>query len=370
MRRRLFILIAPLVVLLLILGPLRDPILRIPFVQRTIFRYGFQAGVAAARVRRDMVAALELRVVLCGTASPMPSPTRAGPCALVIAANHMWLIDTGGGSIRNLMLWRLPLDRLAGVLLTHFHSDHIEDLGEANMQSWVAGRSAPLAVYGGPGVARVVQGFDDAYAQDSDYRVAHHGKALLPPDAGVMVSHEVGSAPGVPLREGETTPVLAQDGLKITAIGVNHFPVVPAYGYRFDYGGRSVVISGDTRKSPPLAIAARGADVLVHEAQQSELLQQAHTLAAADGLPRLAKIFNDVQSYHTTPDQAGEIANAAGARLLILTHLTPPLPAFFAGPAFLGMAARTRAGGTLLGYDGLMVSLPTGSTAINVTRLN
>jgi ribonuclease Z len=339
-------------------------VLAMPEVEAFLFRRGFAANQARNEAVRAMVDAKELRVLLCGTASPLPNASRAGPCTAIIAGGHIWMVDAGGGGMRNLVLWHLPTERLAGVLLTHFHSDHIEDLGEANLQSWVAGRQAPLPVYGGPGVTDVVQGFTQAYLHDTGYRVAHHGADALPPDDEKMVPHEIGSAPGTPLAEGETAVVLDQDGLKITAIGVNHFPVVPAYAYRFDYGGRSVVVSGDTKESLPLATAAKGTDVLVHEAMQNDLLKLAHQMLADSNMPRLAKMSNDIQTYHTTPDQAANIANLAGAKLLVLTHLTPALPDFLMGPAFMRLVHKVRPEGTVVGRDGLLVSLPGGTQEV------
>src|SRR3546814_15847698 len=76
---------------------------------------------------------------------------------------------------------RMPGERINGVLFTHFHSDHIGDLGEFNLQTWGAGRPTPLQVYGPEGVARVVTGFQEAYALDAGYRTAHHGADFLPP---------------------------------------------------------------------------------------------------------------------------------------------------------------------------------------------
>jgi len=368
-RRILFVGAGAVVVLGLLLGPVRHALLRMPAVQSRLFARGLARNLDANAAGTAMVNANELRVVLCGTASPIPNAGRAGPCAAVIAAGKIWMVDVGGGSWRNLMLWHLPGDHLTAVLLTHFHSDHIEDLGEVNLESWVAGRPTALPVYGGPGVAEVVDGFLAAYAHDTSYRIAHHGAEMLPPDREKMIPHVIETAPGVPLHEGQTALVLDQDGMKITAIGVNHTPVSPAYAYRFDYGGRSVVISGDTRASPAFATAVAGVDVMVHEAQANDLLQQAQGILAARGNTRLAKLSGDIQSYHTTPAQAAGIANQAGAKLLILTHLTPPLPAFFAEPAFMTEVERVRPSGSLLGHDGLMVSLPAASDALDVSDL-
>lgn len=369
MSRKLVWLAICAAVALAILFPLRVALLRDASVQAWLFRQGMTRNLDAIAARARLVEEPELRVVLCGTASPVPNATRAGPCAMVIAAGKLWLVDAGGGGWRNIMLWHFPGEKLAAVLLTHFHSDHIEDLGEVNLQSWIAGRPAPLAVYGGPGVSDVVQGFQVAYAHDTEYRIAHHGGAMLPPDLAHMVPHTVESVPGVPLHEGQTATVLDQDGLRITAVGVNHAPVSPAYAYRFDYLGRSLVISGDTRASPAFATAIAGADVLVHEAQQNTLVREAHDIMAQHDNPRMAKLLNDIQSYHTTPEQAAQIANQAGARLLVLTHLTPPLPDFLAEPAFMAPVERVRPSGSLLGRDGLMVSLPQNSQASSIDYL-
>ncbi|MYF04588.1 MAG: MBL fold metallo-hydrolase, partial [Holophagales bacterium] len=97
-----------------------------------------------------------LHVVICGSGSPLPSAERAGPCTAVIAGGRMFLIDVGPGSTENLRLWGLPMGSLAGVLLTHFHSDHIGELGEVVFASWTGGRAVPLDVYGPVGVEQVV----------------------------------------------------------------------------------------------------------------------------------------------------------------------------------------------------------------------
>ncbi len=300
----------------------------------------------------------ELSVLLCGTGSPLPDRSRAGPCALIAAGGDYYLVDAGLDSARNLMLWQIPLDRIRGVFLTHMHSDHIAELGEIRLQTWVAGRNAPLKVYGPPGIETVVAGFNEAYALDSGYRTAHHGAAFLPPGAAAL------AAVPLPLGNADARVMMLAGGLKVTAIRVNHGPVKPAYGYRFDYNGRSVVISGDTSPDENLARAARGADVLVHEALSPELVAiLGHALQAA-GRVRTAKIMHDIPGYHTSPVDAARIANEAHVRFLVYTHLLPVLPDAIAERAFLRGVSGVRPAGVTLGQDGLLVRLPPHSAEI------
>jgi ribonuclease Z len=305
----------------------------------------------------------ELSVLLCGTGSPLPDPRRAGPCALIGAGDRLYIVDTGIGAARNLLLWRLSLNKVAGIFITHLHSDHIGELGEMRLQTWVAGRRERLKVYGPPGIERVVAGFNEAYAIDSGYRTAHHGADFLPPAAAGLV------AVPIDLGGAGTKSALDSDGLEVTAIRVNHGPVKPAYGYRFDFAGRSVTISGDTKADENLAHAARGSDVLVHEGLSPALTKVFEDAALAAGRPRPAKIFHDIPGYHTTPVEAARIANEAHAKLLVFTHLLPILPNAIAERAFLDGVSDVRPQGVVLGHDGLIVRLPGHSTRIEQDTL-
>jgi ribonuclease Z len=160
------------------------------------------------------------------------------------------------------------------------------------------------------------------------------------------------------------------NGLKVTAIRVNHGPVKPAYGYRFDYAGRSITISGDTSYYPPLAEAARGSDVLVHEAQSNVMVGILGEALAEAGRPRPAKIMHDIPGYHTTPVEAARIANEAHAKLLVFTHINPPLPDAIAERAFLAGVSDVRPDGWLLGRDGTLIRLPGHSDAIEKATVN
>jgi ribonuclease Z len=305
-----------------------------------------------ARVDESWLTDSALHVFLCGTAAALPDASRAGPCTAVLAGGEFILVDAGPGSWRNLDLANLPVGRLSAVLITHFHSDHIGELGEAMTQSWIAGRKQPLDVYGPKGIARVVRGFQDAYAFDVGYRVAHHDPEYLPSAAADAEVHVL------PLPEGDAAvPVFERNGVKVSAFRVEHAPANPALGYRVEYAGRVVVISGDTRKTASVAANARGADLLVHEALASQMTDRASARAKALGKARMAKLAADVRDYHTSPVEAAELAQAAGVKKLVITHVFPPLPNAIARRLFMRGTADAFAGPIVLGEDGMHFEL-------------
>jgi glyoxylase-like metal-dependent hydrolase (beta-lactamase superfamily II) len=191
-----------------------------------------------------------LRVAICGSSAPLPSTARAKACVAVFAGGKFYVVDAGPESVENIVLWNVPMPAIGGVMLTHFHSDHIGELGELNLQTWAGGRKAPLDVYGGPGVDRVVEGFNEAYAQDQVYRTTHHGEQLMPSANWRMIPHTV-ELDGPETAAKDRTGLVLEDGdLRVTAIEVDHSPINPAYAYRFDYKGRSAVITGDLKYHP------------------------------------------------------------------------------------------------------------------------
>jgi ribonuclease Z len=307
------------------------------------------------RVDASVLSSPDLQVVLCGTGSPLPDPDRAAACTAVIAGGTFVLVDVGPGSWEQLDLANLPLGSLSAVLLTHFHSDHIGDLGEAVTQSWIAGRAQPLPVYGPPGVERIVAGLAEAYAFDVDHRVAHHDDAFMPRAAAGAVAHPLALPPE---GSSEAVLVLEQGGLRITAFRVDHAPVSEAIGYRFDWRGRSVVVSGDTKKSASLVANARGADLLIHEALQPELTNRAADVARRLGRERLAKLASDIAEYHTSPREAAQAASEAGVKRLVLTHLVPAPTNALNRRLFLAGADEAFAGEIIVGEDGIRFALP------------
>lgn len=356
MKRRIAI-----VVLLVIVGGV-FLVLRTPAVQDRIVARAFES--ALSQQRTDLLRDDALRAVVFGSSSPLPAPGRAQTCVVVFAGGLFYVVDVGLGSAGHLGPWRIPAERVGAVLITHQHSDHIAELGEWNLQTWVAGRSAPLRVYGPPGVAQVVAGFEQAYALDRGYRTAHHGSDFLDPALGRMQAIEFAAPSAGPQT------VLEENGVRITTFRVDHSPVSPAVGYRFDYGGRSLVLSGDTVKVPEIVAVARDADVLFHEALVAHVVSLGVEAAGRVGRERPAHVLHDILDYHTTPVEAAQVANEANVGLLVLYHLAPAPFNALLERVFLRGVAEVRPDGVMLAEDGLLIELPTGSDEIVVGAID
>lgn len=241
-----------------------------------------------------------MQVVLLGTGFPRPDPERAGPATAVVVGEKVFVVDAGRGVVLRLAAAELPLKSVRVVFLTHLHSDHTAGLPDLFNTSWQFGRYAPFELYGPKGTKKLASAMLKFFAAD-----IHIRRDLMEkhPGAGATINTHI-------VREG----VVYQDAeVKVTAFAVDHRPVEPAFGYRFDAGGRRVVISGDTRPSDNLARYAQGADILVHEAILPEYLDTVDK----------PEVANRLKSYHTTPEAAGQIAQRAGVKLLVLTHLVP-----------------------------------------------
>ncbi len=302
-----------------------------------------------------------LTALVCGSRSPLPHPRRAETCILINAGGSYYVIDVGDGSASNLRSYGVNLGKIKAVLLTHLHSDHISDLADIHMGTWVAqSRTKRLDVYGPSGVEFVTKGFEDAYKLDFKYRNEHHGDEVAPINIVGFDPHPVDLLNPV---------VINENGLKVTAFKVPHDPVKPALGYRFDFKGRSIVISGDTSYSENLITYAKDADVLFHEAQANHILEIMKGVANKAGNPLTAKILDDITTYHTTPKDAAKVANLANVDHLVFYHLTPsPRNSMMERMFFRGVNKIRK--DWSVADDGTMVVLPLDSDEIKISKVN
>jgi len=253
-----------------------------------------------------------LRIFVCGSASPLGVSDQAQACIAVLTPDHFYIVDSGAGSTANLQKNGLPMNRLQSVLLTHYHSDHIAELYELNLNSWVQGRPNPLNIYGPEGINALVDNVNGTYRQDRIYRVEHHGSGLLSPELGVMKPHAI--------PEGR----IIQDGeLTITAYSANHPPIEPSLGYRFDYKGRSVVISGDSLVTQETLKISDGVDLLLHDALSLPIVSTLSEAANTAGLTRIGKIMADVMDYHASVESLVALDDSIQVRHVSLYHLVP-----------------------------------------------
>lgn len=247
-------------------------------------------------------AADEFRVTLLGTGDPIPRVDRFGPATLVEVGGQRLLFDAGRGATQRITQLGIPLSGIKAVFLTHFHSDHVSDLPDLWMTGWLpppfGRRTVPFEVWGPTGTESMLRHLELAYEANTRIRIPDE---LLPPAGIKAVAHEFD-------RDGV---VYSLDGVQVTAFAVNHGDLIkPAYGYRIDYKGRAVVISGDTRFDENLIKAAKGADLIIHE-----------VALATDELLASSEQFRRIVGHHTTPEQAGTVFARVNPRLAVYSHL-------------------------------------------------
>ena len=282
------------------------------------------ANGAGAGAHGATTAVAAPQVLLLGTGYPRPDPAHAGPATAVIVAGKVFLVDAGRGVTLRWSATEIPLKALYAVFLTHLHSDHIAGLPDLFNTSWIFGRYEPLRLYGPAGTREMADAMLAFFAVDIPIRRDLTEKH---PGAGATVETHV-------VDEGLA---YEDDDVSVTAFRVDHGPVKDAFGYRFEASGRTIVISGDTRPNDNLVRHAKGADVLVQEAYLPEHFDRVDTPEVAARL----------KSYHTSAEEAGQLAQAAGVKLLVLTHLIPA----GAEATFLERARRYFKGKIVVGRD-------------------
>ena len=305
--------------------------------------------IAMTNAARGLPQPDSLRVYVCGSASPLGNSDRAQACIAILTPGHFYVIDSGAGSTAVLSAGGLPYERLQGVLLTHFHSDHIAEIYELNLASWVRGRPEALKVFGPKGIRDIVAATNELYTLDRQYRVDHHGEALLDPALGRLVAKRIDGAD------------VFQDGdLAITAYRADHAPIEPALGYRIDFRGRSVVVSGDSNVTDATRRIAAGTDLLLHDALAVSVVTTTAQSAEDAGLSGLAKIMRDVLDYHASTDSLINLNNDIDVGMIGFYHLVPAPSNIILQKAF----ERNLPDNMTVANDGDWFELPAGSTEI------
>jgi ribonuclease BN (tRNA processing enzyme) len=250
----------------------------------------------------------DTRVVLLGTkGGPTPGPIRAQPATAIIVDGHCYLVDCGNGVAQQMAKAGIALPSIDQVFVTHDHSDHVIDVGTLMVLAWGSGLAHPITVHGPPPIAAIMRNSIAASEYDIAIRMREEGRPPLAP----LVKVEERSAAG---------PVFRDERVTVSSTLVDHYGVKPAFAYRFETPGRSVVISGDTTYSPALVALAKGADLLVHEAMYAPAIRA----MAPENAPGF---YDHLLHSHSTTQQAGRVAAEAGVRKLVLTHLVPGNPA-------------------------------------------
>ena len=260
-------------------------------------------------------------------------PGRAKPAAALVINGATYVVDCGSGVAQQLVRAGLPLTSLRYVFITHHHSDHNLDYGNLLYGAWAAGFRARIDTYGPPPLAAMTVAYWTLNEFDIETRISDEGRPDL---RGLVVAHEF-ERPGI---------VMQNDDVRVTAAMVFHPPVAHAYAYRFDTADRSVVISGDTGYSPDLIALARGADVLVHEVMHRGGVE--NLLAR---LPNAPTLRTNLLRHHTSTEDVGRVAAAAGVKRLVLTHLVPADDPSLTAEMWLEGVRKHYSGPTLMGED-------------------
>lgn len=293
-------------------------------------------GVAAATFGPWITSAQTAgtKLILLGTGGgPRPRKANSGSAQVIVINGAAYVVDCGDGVARQLVFANVPLPSLRHIFLTHQHSDHTADYGNLIWLAWTTGLRTRVDTWGPPPLQKMTDLFFEMNATDIKARTADEGRIPLAPLVHV---HEL-TARGV---------VMQDDNVKVTAALVSHQPMVPSFAYRFDARDRSIVISGDTARSDSVVELAKSADVLVHTA---------YYLPAVDRLvarvPNAASLKQSIVNGQTSAEDAGRVAQAAGVKTLVLSHLIPPDDPDITDQMWIDAARSTFKGAVVVGKD-------------------
>jgi ribonuclease Z len=271
-----------------------------------VTKHSMWAGVLLLVASVFLVAtssAQQLKVTLLGTGSPLPRMDRFGPSILVEAGKQRLLFDCGRGATQRIEQLKIPFAAMNALFLTHLHSDHIVGIPDLWLTGWLRGRTIPLQVWGPEGTKEMMSHLEQAYQFDIHIRRDVDEKM---PAQGVSVA----------AKDIEQGVVYQSDGIKVTAFLVDHGLVKPAFGYRVDYGGHSVVLSGDTRLSENLIKFSEGADVVIHEVADPDAFRSTNPSMSPERMQRIL-------GHHTSPEEAATVFNRVKPKLAVYSHIVP-----------------------------------------------
>jgi ribonuclease Z len=294
--------------------------------------------------------AQDITVTLLGTGAPPPVMDRFGPSILVEAAGEKLIFDVGRGTAQRFFQLGMPLREVTGVFLTHFHSDHTVGLPDLWLTGWLnpqfGGRTAPFRIWGPPGTQTMMTALEEAYSEDIRIRIADQDYS---PEGVAIEAKDI--AEGV---------VFENEGVRVTAFNVDHGDLIePAMGYRVDFRGRSVVLSGDTRVSENLIEFSSGVDLLVHE-----------VAAASDELLTRSEGVRRIIAHHTRPEEAGAVFARVEPMLAVYSHIVRFGDAQSPPPSLEDVIASTRtaySGPLEVGVDLMRIEI---GDAITIQRLS
>jgi ribonuclease BN (tRNA processing enzyme) len=291
-------------------------------------------GAASLLSRLPPAQEPSMRLVLLGTGGG-PSPKRgvSGPAQVIVVGDTLYVVDCGDGVARQLVSADLSLLKLRHIFITHHHSDHNADYGNLFWLAWASGLATRVDAWGPPPLARMTQLFLEMNAYDIRTRIIDEGR---PPLAPLVHAHE--------FSEGGS--VMKDDNVTVTAARVDHPMVVPAFAYRFDGPGRSIVISGDTARSDRLVELARGADILVHEALWVPAVDR---ILVRD--PHASTLRKHLLDSHTAAEDCGKVAHAAGVKTLVLSHFVPGGDSTITDQMWIDAAGKYFRGPVVVGKD-------------------
>jgi ribonuclease Z len=245
-----------------------------------------------------------VKLTILGTGTPQPNPQRSGPAQVVSIGDDNILIDAGAGTMHRFVAAGYTTAPLKAIALTHLHSDHVTGILDVLWAGWIQRRwKVPPTIYGPPGTQHFIDHLIQAMAYDIKVR---SGEVLDPVN---LVPFIVEIEDGWKVRGNDW---------QLTAFRVDHFPVDEAFGFRIDQDSASVVISGDTKVSENLIAYSKDTDVLVHEVYWTKGLRD--IAAAAKDAEERAR-FELVGGYHTGSQEVGKVAERAGAKHLVLSHI-------------------------------------------------